>query len=118
MATTDQQHTPEPWSVGHDKSSIVRDRPDRPYSFTLAETLGYKGEREANASRIATCVNACAGINPGAVPAMLEALRLAAIQLDRAADSLVDCGSKDLAEDCADRAMECRKAITEATKHT
>ena len=30
---------------------------------------------EANAARIASCVNACEGINPDAVPDMLEALK-------------------------------------------
>jgi hypothetical protein len=49
----------------------------------IADMLGNCGvvaTVEANKLRLVACVNACAGINPEAVPAMVEALReLAAI---------------------------------------
>jgi len=37
----------------------------------------------ANAERIVACVNGCAGINPEAVPELLEAARLAALNFTR-----------------------------------
>jgi hypothetical protein len=33
------------------------------------------GQQEANAARIAVCVNACEGINPEAVPDLLAAMK-------------------------------------------
>jgi hypothetical protein len=55
-------HTARPWTVGSDGATISGRRHGTPYSFTIAETFGYKGERVANARLIA------------AAPEMLEAL--------------------------------------------
>jgi hypothetical protein len=60
MKTT---HTPGPWEVASsDVTVIVSQRPNEPYKVTVAETMGYKIEREANARLIA------------AAPDLLEAL--------------------------------------------
>jgi hypothetical protein len=45
-------------------------------------------ENEANAIRIVACVNACEGINPEAIPDMLEALNRLAAWADVVA---IDC---------------------------
>jgi hypothetical protein len=70
------KHTPEPWSYDESQEDYVL------YSDSAwigKTSLGYgvtpEGETEANAARIVACVNACEGINPEAIPLMLEALK-------------------------------------------
>ena len=58
-------HTPEPW--GPDLGPIDKDYYIEP--MTLLTTRDYKRAR--------ACVNACAGINPEAVPDLLAAAKLA-----------------------------------------
>lgn len=82
--TTPATHTPEPWTFLEDDefSAIVSEAgTPRPYVAWLntkkpdEEFVGCGGDWKANANRIVACVNACAGINPEAVPMTLEALR-------------------------------------------
>lgn len=68
------QHTPEPWRV---ESTTVWNK-----DFRILQTDhcgSNKGDiKQANAKRIVTCVNACAGIaNPEALPDIVETLRVA-----------------------------------------
>lgn len=73
MPTNNQQHTPEPW---------VLDGTNRPEIWTAdglhVTDISGAGFSEVNdrihAARIVACWNACAGINPEAVPLMREAL--------------------------------------------
>ena len=58
----DTNHTPEPWRYSNG------------FIFSGKEIVGGSCN-ETNDKRIIACVNACAGINPDAVPEMLEALR-------------------------------------------
>lgn len=82
------KHTPEPWRVG--RHAVVADVPvvggcsgtdDVDYygGHLVCETV-----TEANAERIIACVNACKGINPEAVPDLLEACE--ALPLDKFRD--------------------------------
>lgn len=64
-------HTPEPW--GPDLGPIDKDYYIEP--MTLLTTRDYKRAR--------ACVNACAGINPEAVPDLLAAAKHALPYLER-----------------------------------
>jgi hypothetical protein len=76
-------HTPEPWAIfdAADRFPGI-EAPDAGFSIVLwgneDEDAGVRGESEehalANAARIVSCVNACAGLNPEAVPEMVKAL--------------------------------------------
>lgn len=55
-----QKHTPTPWRHGDspgDVCEIVGIETGKPYSSIIAETCGYKGQREANAAFIVRAVN-------------------------------------------------------------
>lgn len=72
-------HTPEPWfAVGRMVEAESHTLPDPACCMTEAygqERLDPTGKiAEANARRIAACVNACQGIDPEAVPLLIEAL--------------------------------------------
>ena len=73
-------HTATPWKVS---SGSVNN--SRWWDITSTNGLPspcYIGEaKEENAKRIVACVNACEGINPEAVPEMLEALQQAAFAI-------------------------------------
>jgi len=86
------KHTPEPWSLRVPKLGMAA--PDQlgdrliiseEDGRHIAETYQYqkhgapnKAETSvANAKRIIRCVNNCAGINPEAVPGLLEACKSA-----------------------------------------
>ena len=70
------EHTKEPWvtgkwgdgSSGYGLTNVIA-----PDSEVIIATDVIEGE----ATRIIACVNACAGINPEAVPDMVEALKTA-----------------------------------------
>lgn len=76
----ENNHTPGQWSIldesqaGHTPAIVSNGK-------FICELRGPRQdwspskETEANAHRIVACVNACEGINPEAVPAMLEALK-------------------------------------------
>lgn len=79
----DAKHTPGPWHVatnpgGPDDQPVffsVRDGSGRPDGEdTVCVPLGDSETVKANTARIVSCVNACEGINPEAVPALLESL--------------------------------------------
>lgn len=55
MSNTSSKHTPGPWAItAQDACRIISTGADgKPYARTLAETCGYKTEREANARLIA-----------------------------------------------------------------
>ena len=72
------RHTPEPWGVwlnpdGCNRGMITDDALARHIVYVVGNTH----EAKANGRRIVACVNACAGINPEAVPKLLEALKWA-----------------------------------------
>lgn len=69
------QHTPEPWVVTFDKhgrASVWKDGDEKPESCRLSiAELHYN--HDANANRITSCVNACAGMaDPAAEIAALR----------------------------------------------
>lgn len=103
-------HTPEPWYLydfGPDPKpgpyivamTVDDSGPARGYTITCgeynpsggtywpAEGVGGRSDEEAraNARRIVACVNGCRGINPEAVPELVNALHLIA-------DAHSDCG--------------------------
>ena len=64
------KHTPEPWVI-HDRFGICSKALDK---VIVLAADGFPDSHKVNCERIVACVNACAGINPEAVPEMLEAL--------------------------------------------
>ena len=77
------EHATDRWTVrdrlpsgpqydNHAKPRFVLDR----NGYTVAEVWGNaKCHRDVNAQRIVDCINACAGINPEAVPELLKAIK-------------------------------------------
>ena len=67
------EHTPEPWysklSAGDHQGLVI--------SETDGQSIAVTYQGEADAARIVSCVNACAGLNPEAVPLLLDALKAA-----------------------------------------
>jgi hypothetical protein len=77
---TETTHTPGTWyREGRTvRSDFPVGGPDRaPFTSDICKVVD-----EADGDRIVACVNACKGINPEAVPEMLEALRGIAKALD------------------------------------
>ena len=71
------KHTQEPWAVSENGLDILAESQGAENGwYELATVSGELSTADdaANAERIAACVNACKGIDPEAVPAMLEAL--------------------------------------------
>ena len=72
------KHTSEPWeiTVGFDRSTVSGGTSESGSAHVIADvrhSTAYRaGEGEANSRRIVACVNACAGINPEAVPDLLK----------------------------------------------
>ena len=68
-------HTPEPWKTDRTSSKSLDDEweifTESPINF-IAEFI-----EKNNAQRIVACVNGCAGLNPAAYRACVEALRKA-----------------------------------------
>lgn len=65
-APTRVEHTATPWQLADDPTKIVgagsyRGKP-APYMITIAETVGYKSPREANAALIVEAVNSHASL--------------------------------------------------------
>ena len=81
------KHTAGPWTVVPN-THHSRDLDLRSYIYSVKNANLYRclakievlhvgeNEAEANAHRIVACVNACKGINPEAIPELLEALQL------------------------------------------
>ena len=87
-------HTPEPWTLikrqGADDALCVTIEPNGRQRI-LASIPLWKGEEgTSNAARIVSCVNGCAGLNPAAYRAVVEALRSLVIGMDERA------GTKEL----------------------
>ena len=83
-------HTPEPWGFEMDGSGhlwVGPMRPDAKISEIVfgVETVATKDEqrerRIANAARACHCVNALRGLNPEAVPKLVEAVELVVEEL-------------------------------------
>lgn len=73
---TEAKHTPEPWGVWREphEHGTITDELGR----HIARLLNGTHETDANAERIVSCVNACAGLaDPSAVPDLLEACKAA-----------------------------------------
>lgn len=71
-------HTPEPWSINEWPQGDAEIRIGAVgYPRIAAVLLKYESinGQKANAERIVACVNACAGIDPEAIPLLMEALR-------------------------------------------
>ena len=74
------EHTPEKWTVaGYDKLNgvpvLVVQAIERQPGNNSIEAFCPGPNAAANAHRIVACVNACEGLNPEAVPGLLEALQ-------------------------------------------
>ena len=85
-------HAPEDWGTeycGKDTIKVFKISDKRRIA-----TIKVKSSKldEANAKRIVQCVNACKGINPEAVPEMLNALK--EIASKRVYDGWIDRGDK------------------------
>lgn len=83
------EHTPTPWNIApthgnmHDEYSqpfaIISHNSGKSFNILagcFGDTYGGLEMAEANAQRIVDCVNSCEGINPEAVPDMLQALEI------------------------------------------
>ncbi len=94
------QHTPEPWYYRQGGECVMA--PD-----DWVCIVHNNDHREANARRIVACVNACKGINPEAVPDLLEALQVLLLAYETAKEGArVRIGAE----------LKARAAITKATK--
>ena len=79
---TNAKHAPEPWVISEDsENDILSESYGKGNGwYEVAAPVSGSGnddDAQANAERIVACVNACEGIDPEAVPAMLEALKAA-----------------------------------------
>jgi hypothetical protein len=88
---SETRHTPEPWfycasihSPTTGTECILADNTGRTIARAYNRPIV---ESNANAKRIVSCVNACAGIDPEAVPEMLNACERAAKMYDELAFS-------------------------------
>ena len=125
----DVKHTSEPWSAakttpkGYRAGTFYECRiqygTTKPGNTIAVVHMGgdgalYSAEDgvQANADRIVSCVNACAGINPEAVPEMVEALR----ELE---SSMVEPDTGEIHYACeslvAEWVMKIRAALAKAT---
>ena len=75
-------HTPEPWAAVRNTAYWeIGTEIDGYYANRIGDVCATDpnhpdaGKQEANATRIVACVNACKGINPEAVPDLLEACK-------------------------------------------
>lgn len=90
-----QSHTPGPWKA----TKPVKQTGDGPNFLVYVLQANVTGlvpavcpaitteeciEQEANAARIVSCVNACEGINPEAVPDLLHQLQMAVVRVELA----------------------------------
>lgn len=72
------KHAREPWKWGDEHYNDLLDTSVRILMNAERAILYHQAHwpiRDANAARIVACVNACEGLNPEAVPEVLEALR-------------------------------------------
>lgn len=101
-------HTPEPWRLDTDGGSGQYHNIRHNMICSGPYLLGSRrdtGTAKADAARIVACVNACAGINPEAVPDLLAAVE----------DALIQFGANaDYSEDDANSVSMLRAAINKA----
>lgn len=105
------KHTPEPWALRHDP---MNPNPrifgsDGSLVVIISEGRAFAKQTEANAARIVACVNSCKGINPEAVPELLEALRRIAeheTRADRRAKGMCDISELEDMQRIARLAMD------------
>ena len=77
------KHTPGPWTYHHEPSLNRYAVRAEPFGTETILSISYwsrtpiwdRERAEADASRIVSCVNACDGINPEAVPDLLAACK-------------------------------------------
>lgn len=84
---SEPKHTPGPWKYyfnPHDANNIQIFRDEKPLHVAWV-----CDSTEANTQRIVDCVNTCEGINPKAVPEMLEALKQAIMKCDKCKPGLL-----------------------------
>ena len=83
-------HTPEPWSWISANDKAWRIEANRGECIAVNgdsyEAWGLQNEHEANGIRIVDCINGCAGLNPAAYRACVEALEAARIFLPQDSD--------------------------------
>ena len=108
--------TPEPWRVA--ENLVPNDVFEGFGPLILVETedshiCSLFDDNPADAARIVACVNACAGINPEAVPGLLVAARgaLAALSQNATFPADVDAARKWLT-DALDKATTTEKETT------
>ena len=61
------KHTPEPWVIGFPPPNGEQAIGDKSGLMTAIATSGYGVDTKANANRIVSCVNACAGMEDPAL---------------------------------------------------
>lgn len=88
-------HTPEPWFFNPHRSSITQQDPtEAPDSSKKLICLLYQGNgikyEDADAKRIVACINACAGLNPEAVPELVAACTAQHEAIDRLFAMLIE----------------------------
>lgn len=76
------KHTPEPWrfrAMGSEGCRVFPDSGDKREDMKFIAMVNGRDFHtdQANTDRIVGCVNSCAGINPKAVPDLLEACKTA-----------------------------------------
>jgi len=102
--TTPQEHMQEPWTVQNGDPLNPTNQPSNIYSEFMSSTDGvkYVGDpvslfmKEANAQRIVTCVNECAGLTPDQIR---EAVRLLSIK-DELESTLLSAASVESEFSC------------------
>lgn len=91
------KHTPEPWHAGEGNgkgnifAKVGRMRLEQGGTtlYPICHVINFDGEIDANIERIVACVNACKGINPAAVPHLMEACELASNILSLLKDEVI-----------------------------
>lgn len=79
------KHPPEQWRMTHATKGVAKIVDDKDYVLAV-----FQDDNDEHLARIVACVNACVGINPEAVPDLLDLLRaiLDRLQLNNGGHSL------------------------------
>ena len=115
------KHTAEPWRTpsGFDEPVVFGGADTETHPICIALDAPYRdlSTRKANAERIVSCVNACKGINPEAVPELLKALKRCVPWIGKMiADGAHQNSVAPL--DCENALRQAEAAIANATKET
>jgi len=105
----EKNHTAEPWSVGTwaDKVGVWGKAGD---CIAVCDGCSLGDANPSNAARIVTCVNACAGINPNAVPGLVAALE----QLVKEVEAIIEDGTLPPKANNHDSMIAARAALAAA----